>query len=68
MSLWLWILVASGAPLALSLFVGLGLAAILGRISSEVSGLLEVEHWSGAPLTAARALAAPASRHGSAHA
>jgi hypothetical protein len=50
MSLWVWILIVSGALLAVSLLVGLGLAAILGVVSREVSGLLELEEWTDAPL------------------
>ena len=50
MSLWVWILVVSGTLLALSLLVGLALAAILGSISRELSELVELERWADAPL------------------
>ena len=50
MSLWVWIVVVSGALLALSLLVGLALAAILGSISRELSELVELERWADAPL------------------
>ena len=50
MSLWVWIVVVSGALLALSLLVGLALAAILGSISRELSELVELERWADVPL------------------
>jgi hypothetical protein len=54
MSLWVWILIASGSLLTGSLLVGLAVAAILGSISSEISSLLEHEQWVDAPLTGER--------------
>ena len=38
MSLWVWIVVVTGTLLAVSLLVGLALAAILGSITREMSG------------------------------
>jgi ABC-type enterochelin transport system permease subunit len=58
MALWAWIVMGSATLLALSLLVGLALAAILGTISSEVSELLELEPWRTAPPTRATAAAA----------
>jgi hypothetical protein len=49
MSTWAWVLVAVAAFLLLSVTVGLGLAAILGRIGREISELLEPELWSSTP-------------------
>jgi hypothetical protein len=49
MSTWAWVLVAVAAFLLLSVTVGLGLAAILGRISREISELLDPELWSSTP-------------------
>jgi hypothetical protein len=51
MSSWTWAIVGAGAFLLLSGVIGLGLAATLGRISREVSDLLEPELWASAPLT-----------------
>jgi hypothetical protein len=51
MSSWTWAIVGAGAFLLLSGVVGLALAATLGRISREVSELLEPELWASAPLT-----------------
>jgi hypothetical protein len=50
MSVWLWVLIGVAALLIPSLIVGLFVAAVLGRISREVSGLLEAEPWASAPL------------------
>ena len=44
-------IVSTSAFLLLSGVVGLALAAVLGRISREVSELLEPESWASAPLT-----------------
>ena len=75
MSLWVWIVVVTGTLLAVSLLVGLALAAILGSITREMSGLLELEEWTDAPLMDERLAAtelepAPSSppRRGRAHA
>jgi hypothetical protein len=58
MSLWFWIVVAGGAPLALSIAAALVVAAILGNISREVSGMLEHERWGVAPIARGRLTAA----------
>jgi hypothetical protein len=49
MSVGLWVIFATGAFLALSLAVGLAIAAILGRISEELSEAFETERWASAP-------------------
>jgi hypothetical protein len=50
MSSWTWAIVGTAAFLLLSGVIGLALAATLGRISREVSELLEPELWASAPL------------------
>jgi hypothetical protein len=55
---WAWIVMGSAGFLAVSLLLGLAVAAILGNISSEVSELLEVEPWrTAAPKRATTAAA-----------
>jgi hypothetical protein len=49
MSVGLWVILAIGAFLALSLPVGLALGAILGRMSEELSYAFETELWASAP-------------------
>ena len=49
MSLWVWIVIVSGTLFALSLIVGLALAAILGSISRELSELVELERSDAPP-------------------
>jgi hypothetical protein len=49
MAAWAWIMMGAASVLTVSVVVGLALAAILGRISSEVSELLELEPWRTAP-------------------
>jgi hypothetical protein len=51
-----WIAIGAAMMLALSILVGLALAAILGRISGEVSELLEAEPWAVAPPARAKVL------------
>jgi hypothetical protein len=51
MSVWVWVLVAAGAWLAVSLLVSAALGAVLSRIGSEFSGRLEREAWATARLT-----------------
>jgi hypothetical protein len=75
MSLWVWIVVVSGTVLALSLLVGLALAAILGSITRELSELVELEPWADAPLADERlagieleSTPSASSRRGRAHA
>jgi hypothetical protein len=46
----LWVIVGTGLFFALSVLVGLAIAAVLGRISREISELLENDHWASAPL------------------
>lgn len=54
MNAWSWAIVGVAAFLALSFLVAFGVAAILGRISRELSELLEPESWASAPLTRER--------------
>jgi hypothetical protein len=49
-SWWLWVVIGAAAFLVLSVAVSIVLAAILGRIGSEVSQLIETEVWTNAPL------------------
>jgi hypothetical protein len=49
MPYWAWIMVGVGSFLALSLLVGLAVAAVLGNISRRVSDLHETEAWALAP-------------------
>jgi len=57
MSVWAWLAIGTGAFFGIALVVGFGIATILGRISQDVTDLLEAEVWCAAPLT--RALEAP---------
>jgi hypothetical protein len=50
MSAWLWLIVGVAAFLAISVLVGLAIAAVLGHISREVSELLDSGPWTSAPL------------------
>jgi hypothetical protein len=51
MSVWVWVaLIVVSSLFTLSLVVGLAIAAILGRISREVSELIDHEGWTSAPL------------------
>jgi hypothetical protein len=50
MSIELWVTIALGAFLALSLAVGLAVAAIFARIGEAVSEVLETELCASAPL------------------
>ena len=52
-----WIAIGAATMVALSILVGLAVAAVLGRISGEISELLEVEPWTVAPPTRAKVLA-----------
>jgi hypothetical protein len=52
-----WIAIGAATMLAVSVLVGLAVAAILGRISGEISELLEVEPWTVAPPARAKVLA-----------
>jgi hypothetical protein len=52
-----WVAIGTAMMLALSALVGFAVAAILGRISREVSELLEVERWPIGPPPRAKALA-----------
>jgi hypothetical protein len=66
-SWWLWVVIGAGAWLVLSVAVSIVLAAILGRIGTEVSQLIETEVWTNAPLErealeVARPVDAPPSR------
>ena len=60
MSLWAWILIGATTVLALSVLASLAVAAILGRISREVSQLLEPEAWGLAPWRQTKATTARA--------
>ena len=51
MSVWAWVAVGVASTLVLSAIVGLAIAAILGRISEDVSELLQADPWASAPLT-----------------
>jgi hypothetical protein len=57
MSVWAWLAIGIGAFFGVALVLGLAIARILGRISQDVTEMLEAEAWSAAPLT--RALEAP---------
>jgi len=46
----LWVIVGTGLSFALSVLVGLAIAAVLGRIGREISEMLENDHWASAPL------------------
>jgi hypothetical protein len=64
---WLWVVIGAGAFLVLSVAVSIVLAAILGRIGSEVSQLIETDVWTDAPLErealeVPRSVGAPPSR------
>ncbi len=52
--MWLWIGIGLGAFVALSVVVGLALAAMLGAINQGVTELHEAEAWAAAPTTARR--------------
>jgi hypothetical protein len=47
----LWVIVGTSLLFALSVLVGLAIAAVLGRIGREISELLESDHWASAQLT-----------------
>lgn len=47
--MWMWIAVGAGVFAALSLLVGLVVAAILGTISREISELYELDFWTTWP-------------------
>jgi len=51
--MWVWIAIALGSFLALSLIVGLAFARILGTIGRAVSELYETEDWATMPPTRA---------------
>lgn len=48
MSAWSWVILGVAAFLLLSVVVSAAVAALLGRISQEVSELLEPESWASA--------------------
>jgi hypothetical protein len=50
MTVWLWVMVGGATFLAISVLVGLAIAAVLGNISREVSGLLDSASLTSAPL------------------
>ena len=50
MSTWWWVIVGTGLLFALSVMVGLAIAAVLGRVGREISELFEIDHWASAPL------------------
>ena len=50
MSTWSWIGIGTGLFLALSALAALAIAAVLGRISRDISELFEDEQWASAPL------------------
>ena len=54
MAEWTWLAIGAVAIIMLSAFAGLTIAAILGRVSRNVSELLDVGPWSSAPLTRER--------------
>jgi hypothetical protein len=51
--MWVWIMIAVGSFLGLSLLIGLVLARILGAIAREIGGLYETEDWALLPPTRA---------------
>jgi hypothetical protein len=53
-----WFVIGAATGLALSVSVGLAVAAILGSVSREASRLLDAEPWPVAPPSRARRLAA----------
>jgi hypothetical protein len=66
MTVWAWIAIGVGSFLALSVLVGLAVAAVLGEIARRVSELHESEGWASAPPK--RALAEAESQAGEANA
>jgi hypothetical protein len=65
MTVWMWIGTSVAGVLALSLFLGVGIARILGKIGEEVADLLEAEPWTSAPLTRETEVSAAAPEIGS---
>jgi hypothetical protein len=51
MTVWMWIGTGVAGVLALSLFLGVASARILGKIGEDVAELLESEPWTSAALT-----------------
>ena len=51
--MWVWIVIGVGSFLGLSLFVGLGLAAILRTIGRQISELHQTDDWAMLPPTRA---------------
>jgi hypothetical protein len=49
MATWQWLMLAAGIGFAVSAFVGLLLAAVLGNISRDVAAVLEAEPWTLTP-------------------
>jgi hypothetical protein len=43
--MWVYVVIAGGLFLALSLVLGLGVARILGLIGDEISDLYELDYW-----------------------
>jgi hypothetical protein len=62
MTVWTWIEIGVAGALALSLFIGVATARILGAIGKDIAELLEVEPWTSAPLTRETKVVAPARR------
>jgi hypothetical protein len=51
MSVWLWVVVGIAGFFAVSIVIGLALAAVLGQISRGLSEALDLELWASAPMT-----------------
>jgi hypothetical protein len=51
MSVWAWLLLVSTGLLGVSLLCGFILGAILGKLSGDISELVDMEPWTLAPLT-----------------
>jgi hypothetical protein len=61
----MWIETGVAAALALSLFIGVATARILGAIGEDIAELLEAEPWTSASLTRETQVLAPARDLGS---
>ncbi len=53
MPMWVWIVIGVGSFLGLSLLVVFALAAILGTIGRQISGLYQTDDWAMLPPTRA---------------
>jgi hypothetical protein len=61
MSVWAWLAIGLVGWLTLSTVVGLSIAAILGRVSRDVSERIDAEAGAATPLTRERSASVPLS-------